>query len=131
MTHEKKDERPEQERRHEEFRKEFDALPLEKKIAQLMELEMVALGETLSFVLNSPYKIGEKVVDFLSEFGFKFEKDAKNAQKPEEHKEETSAGADGDEDPKPKAKKAKNSDAEAESEAEVAAEEPASEDENT
>jgi ferredoxin len=88
MTHEKKDERPEEQRRHEEYRKEFDALPLEQKISRLMELEAVALGETVSFILNSPYKIGEKVVDFLSGFGFEFEKQAKEAKKPEEHKEE-------------------------------------------
>ena len=53
-----------------------------------MELEAVALSETLSFVMNSPYAIGAKVVDFLSDFGFKFEKEAKEAKKPEEHKEE-------------------------------------------
>jgi ferredoxin len=86
-THEKKDERPEEQRRHEEYRKEFDALPLGEKMSRLMELEAVALGETLSFILNSPYTIGGKVVEFLSEFGFKFEKEAKEAKKPEEHKE--------------------------------------------
>src|SRR5215213_1390908 len=30
-THEKKDERPEEHKKHEEYRKEFDALPLEQK----------------------------------------------------------------------------------------------------
>ena len=87
MTHEKKDERPEEQRRHEEYRKEFDALALSEKMSRLMELEAVALGETLSFILNSPYTIGEKVVDILSGFGFEFEKEAKEAKKPEEHKE--------------------------------------------
>jgi hypothetical protein len=86
-THEKKDTRPEAERKHEEFRREFDRLPLEQKISRLMELEAVALGETLSFILNSPYTIGGKVVEFLSGFGFKFEKEAKEAKKPDEHKE--------------------------------------------
>src|SRR5262245_39571216 len=46
MTHEKKDERSAEERRHEEFRKDFEALPLEKKISYLLELEAAALGET-------------------------------------------------------------------------------------
>ena len=86
-THEKKDERPDEEKKHEEYRKEFDALPLEKKISRLMELEAVAFGETLSFILNSPYTIGGKIVDILSGFGFKVEKDAKEARKPEEHRE--------------------------------------------
>jgi ferredoxin len=119
MTREKKDERPEAERKHEEFRKEFDALPLEKKIAQLVELEMVTLGETFSYVLNSPYQIGEKVVEFLSGFGFKFEKDAKDAKKPEEHKEkdEASSATNGTEEKKSKTKKAKETDPVAEAEA--------------
>jgi ferredoxin len=86
-THERKDERPDEEKKHEDYRKEFEALPLEKKISRLMELEAVALGETLSFILNSPYTIGGKVVDILSGFGFKFDKEAKEARKPEEHRE--------------------------------------------
>jgi len=90
MTHEKKDERPDEQRIHEEYRKEFEELPLEKKISRLMELEAVALSETLSFVMNAPYTIGGKVVDFLSDFGFKFEKEARDAKKPNEHKEEKS-----------------------------------------
>jgi ferredoxin len=86
-THEKKDERPDEQKMHEEYRKEFEALPLEQKISRLMELEAVAFGETLSFILNSPYTIGGKVVDILSGFGFKFDKEAKEAKKPEEHRE--------------------------------------------
>jgi ferredoxin len=86
-THEKKEERPDEAKKHEEYRKEFDALPLEQKISRLMELEAVALGETLSFILNSPYTIGGKIVDILSGFGFKIDKEAKDAKKPEEHRE--------------------------------------------
>lgn len=86
-THEKKDPRTEEQKKYEEFRKEFDALPLGEKIAHLVELEKVAFGETLAFILNSPYAIGGEVVSFLSKFGFKFDKEAKEAQKPEEHRE--------------------------------------------
>lgn len=89
VTHEKKDTRPDEQRVHEEYRKEFEELPLEKKISRLMELEAVAFSETLSFVMNAPYTIGGKVVDFLSEFGFKIHQEAKEARKPEEHKEES------------------------------------------
>ncbi len=88
MTHKKKDPRTEKERKHEEFRKEFDALPLDQKISQLLELEAVALSETFSFILNSPYSIGGKVVEFLSQFGLKFDREDKDAKRPEEHKEE-------------------------------------------
>jgi ferredoxin len=91
MTHEKKDPRTDEERKHQEFRKEFDALPLQGKIAQLVELEAVALQETFSFVLNSPYKIGETVVDLMSQFGLKFDREAKNSKRPAEHREENEA----------------------------------------
>lgn len=102
MTHERKDPRTEKERKHDEFRKEFDALPLEQKISQLLELEAVALSETFSYVLNSPYKIGEKVVDLMSQFGLKFDKEDKDAKRPEEHQKEP-----GDATDEPKEKKAK------------------------
>ncbi|SRR5215204_1161533 len=96
-THDKKDDRPDEQKMHEEYRKEFDALPLEQKISRLMELEAVALGETLSYILNSPYTIGGKIVDILSGFGFKIDKEAKDAKKPDEHKEngtESNSAAD-------------------------------------
>lgn len=90
-THEKQDNRPDEEKKHEEFRKEFDALPLGKKVEKLMELEAVTLSETFNFILNSPYTIGGAVVDFLSGFGFKFDKEAKENRKPEEHRENGAA----------------------------------------
>lgn len=90
-THEKKDNRPDEEKKHEEFRKEFDALPLGKKVEKLMELEAVTLSETFNFILNSPYTIGGAVVDFLSGFGLKFDKESKENRKPEEHRENGAA----------------------------------------
>lgn len=86
MTKEKvKEEKPETEAKKEEFRKEFEEMPLEKKIASLLELETIALGETFSFILNSPYEIAGKVMDIMAEFGLKLEDDAKKATRPEEH----------------------------------------------
>lgn len=86
MTKEKVTEEQESaEAKQEQYKKEFEELPLEKKIASLVELEAIALGETFSFVMNSPYKIGEKIIDVLAEFGLKFEKEAKETTKPEEH----------------------------------------------
>ncbi|NNF00397.1 MAG: hypothetical protein HKN25_15355 [Pyrinomonadaceae bacterium] len=82
-----------------EYREEFKELPLEKKIASLVELEAIALGETFSFVLNSPYKAVGKVMDVMAEFGFKLEKEDREAKRPKDHKEpETKEG-------KPSAKK--------------------------
>ena len=92
MTKEKvKEEKEEAKEKQEQYRKEFEELPLEKKIASLVELEGIALSETFSFILNSPYKIGEKIIDVLAEFGLKFEKEAKEATTPGEHKAEEKA----------------------------------------
>jgi hypothetical protein len=89
MTHEKKE--PEispEEKLTEDYKKYFAELPLETKIAQLVDLEGIAFGETFSYILNSPFTIGGKIVDVLAEFGFKFEKEAKEQTRPEEHKKE-------------------------------------------
>ncbi|MEP6901932.1 MAG: 2Fe-2S iron-sulfur cluster-binding protein [Actinomycetota bacterium] len=110
MTLEKKDPRTEKERKHEEFRKEFDALPLDQKISQLLELEAVALSETFSFILNSPYTIGGKVVDFMSQFGLKFDKEHKDAKRPEEHKEEPKADTGEPKEKKTQTKRTKKTD---------------------
>jgi ferredoxin len=81
----------------EDFRKEFDEMPLEKKIAALLELEAVALSETFSFVLNSPYHIVGKIMDVMAEFGLKMDKEEKEAKTPAEHKaEEEKNGSNGD-----------------------------------
>lgn len=75
----------EKEARAEEFKKEFAELPLEKKISNLVDLEMMAMSETLSFVLNSPFKVGEKFLDILSEFGYAKEETEKASVRPAEH----------------------------------------------
>ncbi len=74
-----------EEETQEQFKKEFEELPLEKKIANLLELEAIALGETFSYVMNSPYAAVGKVMDVLAEFGLKMEKDDVKAKRPEEH----------------------------------------------
>jgi len=94
MTTEKKqEEKPTEEEKQEEYRKEFEELPLEKKIASLLELEAIALSETFSFVINSPYAIVGKVMDVLAEFGLKMEDEAKNETRPKEHKSKDDAKA--------------------------------------
>ena len=85
-TAKKEEEKPKVEKDKEEYRKEFEELPLEKKIASLLELEAIALSETFSFVLNSPYKIFDIAMGVLAEFGLKMEDEAKNETRPEEHK---------------------------------------------
>lgn len=72
----------------EEYRNQFSELPLEDKIAQLVKLEAIALGETFNFILNSPSKIIGLGIDVLAKFGLKLEDEMKKATRPEEHQEE-------------------------------------------
>ncbi len=104
MTQEpKKDERSAEEVRAEEYKKEFAALPLEKKIERLMELEAIAFGDTLTYVVNAPYAIGGKIVDLLAQYGFKIEAEEKKAKTPPEDQTGEEA-KDAGEAKKPRAK---------------------------
>lgn len=69
-----------------DYRKRFEELPLETKLAELVRLEAIALSETLTFVVNSPYKVVDKLMETMAEFGFKLEKAKKESAKPEEHR---------------------------------------------
>jgi len=106
MTAEKKEQEKEQAEtsNSEDYRKQFTELPLEKKVADLMRLEAITLGETVSFIVNSPFKIFEKVGDVMAEFGLKLEREAKKAQRPAEHvtedKKEPAAATNGDNEQK-------------------------------
>ena len=89
MTNKKTaEEMPKEEEKTEDFKKEFAELPLEKKIANLLEFEFMTLGETFNFVLNSPYKIVEKAMDVMAEFGLKLEEKDKEAKRPKDHQAE-------------------------------------------
>ncbi len=87
ITQKNEENKPEtEEEKAEEYRKQFEELPLEKKIASLLELEAIALSETFSFILNSPFTIIDKVMDVMAEFGLKLEDEDKKAKRPKEHK---------------------------------------------
>ncbi|HEX8638764.1 MAG TPA: 2Fe-2S iron-sulfur cluster-binding protein [Pyrinomonadaceae bacterium] len=105
LTREKADEEPED--INETYRKEFAELPLDKKVANLMQLEAMTLSETFSFILNSPNKIVGALIGVMAQFGLKIEDEEKKAKRPEEHKADdnvTNNGAANDEDA-PKEKK--------------------------
>lgn len=86
MTTKKEEpEKPEYEAKKESYRKEFQELPLEKKIASLVELEAIALSDTFSFIINSPSMIVGKLMDVLAELGLKMEDEAKKQTRPAEH----------------------------------------------
>lgn len=97
MTTEKKDEKTDKETAKisaEEYAKEFKELPLEKKIAELVQLEAMTLGETLNFIANSPYLIFGKIMDVMAEFGMKKEERSKQAERPPEHVSKEGAAKD-------------------------------------
>lgn len=78
------------------FQQEFNALPLEEKFSQLLQMEMATLNEAAKYVADSTMKVIEKVGDALSDLGTKVETEARKA-----------AGANecvADEEPKAKAK---------------------------
>lgn len=76
----------------EDYKKAFTEMPLEKKIANLVQLETIAFGETVSFIFNSPFKIADKVMDVMAEFGMKKEEKQKEAARPAEHQGKASSG---------------------------------------
>jgi len=88
MTFEQKRDEEPKETNFEKFRKEFYDMPLDKKIAYLVELEAITLGETLAFVINSPFKIFDMLVDAMAELGLKLEKREREEKTPPEHRKE-------------------------------------------
>jgi ferredoxin len=83
-----KDESVLQEEKFQEFRKGFSDLPLNKKVGELMQLEAIALGETVSYVLNLPFTIGDQIMGVMAGFGKQMDKAAEEAKHPKEHVEE-------------------------------------------
>ncbi len=94
-TKKKEEEKPADEEKYEAYRKGFEELPLEKKVADLLHFEAIAFSETVSFVLNSPSMIVEKIMDVMAEFGLKIEDDAKKAKRPNEHTADVKAEENG------------------------------------
>lgn len=80
------------EEKAEQFKKEFAELPLDKKISELVQLEAIALGDTLSYVANAPFTIADKVLGVMAQFGFKKEEAEKGAVRPEEHRKSSENG---------------------------------------
>ena len=81
--------------KEEEYIKDFAAMPLEKKIANLVKLEAMALGDTLTYIGNAPYVVFDKVLDVMAGFGLKMHEEEKAATRPEEHIKENGNGDGG------------------------------------
>ncbi len=84
-TEKKVEEKAAEEDLRDKYRKDFEELPLQKKIAALLELESIAFSETLSFIFNSPSKLVSMGMDILAEMGLKMEDEARKQARPAEH----------------------------------------------
>ena len=76
-----------------DFRKEFQELPFEKKFATLVQLEAVALGETLNYVSNLPSFVVGKVMDVIGAFGKQMDEQKRAEKRPDEHKTSETNGS--------------------------------------
>ena len=79
MTDQKKEQSKKNESTKAGFQAEFDALPLDKKFASLMRMEVATLSEAFSYIANSSLKMVEQVGDAITDFGTKIEYEAKKA----------------------------------------------------
>ncbi|MBV9209542.1 MAG: (2Fe-2S)-binding protein [Acidobacteria bacterium] len=70
----------------EDFRKEFREMPLNRKLATLVEFEAVTAFETLSELASLPFTLGEKVMDVMAGFGRSKSRREREARKPAEHR---------------------------------------------
>ncbi|HEX8175506.1 MAG TPA: 2Fe-2S iron-sulfur cluster-binding protein [Pyrinomonadaceae bacterium] len=68
------------------FRKEFRDMPLDKKLSTLVELEAVAMMQTLNAVFGLPYTVGEKVLNFMAGRGRAMTERERAARRPAEHR---------------------------------------------
>ena len=67
------------ERIKEPLQNEFESLPLDEKIANLLKMEAVTLSETFAYAVKSPLEVVEKVGDVITDIGLKIEAEAKKA----------------------------------------------------
>lgn len=62
---------PTAEERARDLRKDFSALPFDRKIATLVQLETIAMAQMLNKISNSRFVFGGKVLDRLAGYGRK------------------------------------------------------------
>ncbi len=65
--------------------KEFGELPLDRKVATLMELEAMTMSQALGMITNAPLSFGEKVLDMLARKGRQIDRRKRQARRPPEH----------------------------------------------
>ncbi len=71
-----------------DYLQRFAALPLEQKISELVKLEAIALSDTLTYVMNAPFTIADRILGGLAELGLKKEREMAESLRPDEHRTE-------------------------------------------
>lgn len=80
-----------------DFRKEFREMPLDKKLAALVELEAVTMMQTLNSVFGLPFTVGEKVLNFMAGRGRAMTERERQERRPAEHRAAPQADAKAEE----------------------------------
>lgn len=68
------------------FRKEFREMPLDKKLATLVELEAVAMMQTFNAIFGFPSTVSQKVLNFMAGKGRAMDQREREARRPAEHR---------------------------------------------
>jgi len=79
MTESKKEEAKKPETSKDKITEEFNSLPLDKKFASLMQMEVATITEAVKYVADNSMKVLERVGDAITDFGSKVEAEAKKA----------------------------------------------------
>lgn len=70
-----------------DFRKEFRELPLDKKLATLVELEAVTMFQTLNTIANFPFSLGDKIMGVMARKGRSLSQRERETRRPAEHRQ--------------------------------------------
>lgn len=68
-----------------DLRREFRELPLQRKLATLVELEAVTMYQTLSTIIEIPFTIGDKLMGVMAGWGRSLNERDHRARRPPEH----------------------------------------------
>ena len=85
---------PTEEEQIKDFRREFREMPLQKKLATLVELEAVAAYQTLKVVADLPFMAIGKGLDLLAGRGRTISRREREAKRPSEHRSGEAQSAD-------------------------------------
>ena len=76
-----------------DLRKEFNDLPLGRKLSTLVEFEAATMFQTLNAIIEVPFMLGGKVMDLMAWRGRTLNERDRAARRPLEHTRQPEAGA--------------------------------------